>query len=152
VVDAHRQIAHDAHDRRRLEVVVTDLPTGLRALHARAEDGFRCILISRALPPVERLAALAHELAHDDRRGGCHQPGLPDRLRPIVTRDEARVDRIAADRVLPLPGLASWVDRHLADDSPVTPASAAEELEVAPWVAELQLRRLEEALRSRLAG
>lgn len=133
----------EASSRPNLDVVITDLPAGVRALHVVGDDGFRCILISAALSPVEKVAALAHELAHDDCHGGCHHPGLPDRLRAVVARDEARVDRVAADRILPLTGLASWVDHQVANDRPVTAAGAAEELEVASWVAELQLRRLE---------
>lgn len=133
----------EASSRPGLDVVITDLPPGVRALHVVGEDGFRCILISAALSPEEKVAALAHELAHDDCHGGCHHPGLPEQLRPVVARDEARVDRVAADRILPLAGLASWVDRRVDNDRPVTAAEAAEELEVAPWVAELQLRRLE---------
>jgi len=133
----------EASSRPHLDVVITDLPPGLRALHAVAEDGFRCILISADLTAEEKVAALAHELAHDDGHGGCHHPGLPDRLRAVVARDEARVDRVAADRLLPLAELASWVDRRVGDDQAVTAAEVAEELEVASWVAELQLRRLE---------
>ncbi len=133
----------EASSRPNLDVVITDLPAGVRALHVVGDDGVRCILISAALSPEEKVAALAHELAHDDCHGGCHHPGLPERLRAVVARDEARVDRVAADRLLPLGGLATWVDRQVANDRPVTVADAAEELEVAVWVAELQLRRLE---------
>lgn len=141
----------EASSRPGLEVVITDLPAGIRALHVVGDDGLRCILVSAALSPEEKVAALAHELAHDDCHGGCHHPGLPDRLRPVVARDEARVDRVAADRILPLTGLASWVDHQVDNDRPVTAAEAAEELEVAPWVVELQLRRLE-AQRGRLTA
>lgn len=104
----------DARSRPELEVMVAELPAGVRALHAISADGHRAILVNRALPPVERLAALAHELAHDDCKGGCHHPGLPDLLRPLVARDESRVDRIAADRLLPLPRLAAWVSARRA--------------------------------------
>jgi len=133
----------EASSRPNLDVVITDLPAGIRALHVVAADGVRCILISAALSPEEKVAALAHELAHDDCHGGCHHPGLPDRLRAVVARDEARVDRVAADRILPLTGLATWVAHQVDNDRPVTATGAAEELEVARWVAELQLRRLE---------
>lgn len=126
-----------------LEVMVCDLPPGVRAIHARSHDGHRAILISRALDPVERLAALTHELVHDERGGGCHQPHLPARLRPLVTRDETAVDRIAADRLLPLDRLDRWVALQEAADRPVTVAWAAAELDVAGWVAEIQLRRLQ---------
>jgi len=122
--------------------MVVPLPDGVRALHAVSADGYRAIIVSRSLPPVERLAALAHELAHDDCQGGCHHPGMPDLLRPIVARDEARVDRVAADRLLPLPRLAAWVTAEVAAERPVTVALAAAGLDVAHWVAEVQLRRL----------
>lgn len=135
----------DAATRAELEVMVCDLPSGVRAIHARSPDGHRAILISRALDPVERLAALAHELVHDERGGGCHQPHLPARMRPLVTRDETAVDRIAADRLLPLDRLDRWVALQEAADRPVTVAWAAAELDVAGWVAEIQLRRLQAA-------
>lgn len=141
---AARRLWAEARSRPNLDVVITDLPTGVRALHAVDTDGFRCILISATLSPEDKVAALAHELAHDDCQGGCHHPGLPEPLRALVARDEARVDRVAADRILPLHWLATWVDHQVANDQPVTATDAAEELGIAHWVTELQLRRLED--------
>lgn len=141
---AARRLWREARARPNLDVVVTDLPEGVRALHAVGDDGFRCILISAALSPEDKVAALAHELAHDDCQGGCHHPGLPEPLRVVVARDEARVDRVAADRILPLHWLSAWVDHQVDNERPVTAAEAADELGVAVWIAELQLRRLED--------
>lgn len=132
----------DLLNRPEVEFMLADLPAGVRAVHARSHDGHRAILVNRALDPVERLAALAHELVHDERGGGCHTPGLPARMQPLVGREEARVDRIAADRLLPLDQLDRWVRRQVAADTPVTARCVASEWQVAHWVAEHQLRRL----------
>jgi len=124
-----------------VEVMVVDLPAGIRGLHARSGDGHRAILINRSLPAVERIAALAHELAHDDHGGG-HPTGLPAMLRPVVARDENRVDQAAAARLLPRDRLARWVDGEVAAGRTVTARSVADGLDVARWVADLQLRLL----------
>lgn len=141
----------DAAQRHDLEVMVTALPAGVRALHATDSDGHRAILIDRNLPPIERLAALAHELAHDDSGGGCHQPGLPPLLRPLVTRDEQRVDRIAAERLLPLADLAWWVDREEGEGRAVTVEAIAEAHQVATSVAAHQARALQRVRARRVA-
>lgn len=133
----------DASTRPEVEVVVCRLPAGVRGVHGVSADGYRAILINRDLPPVERLAALAHELAHDERGGGVHRPGLPWRLRALVAREETRTDRVAADRLLPLGDLDRWVAGEVADGRPVTVHGAAEALDVAEWVADHQLRRLQ---------
>lgn len=132
----------DAAGRPEVEVLVTRLPAGIRGIHARSPDGYRAILVNRDLPPVERLAALAHELVHDERGGGCYQPDMPELMRPLVARDEARTDQVAADRLLPLDRLERWVALQEAAERPVTVAWAAADLDVARWVAGDQLRRL----------
>lgn len=124
--------------------MVCDLPAGVRAVHARSADGHRAILVSRALDPAERRAALAHELVHDERGGGCHTPGLPDRLRPLVAREEARVERIAARRLLPAAELASWVGRRLDVGDSVSPADVVAEWDVPHHIAALALIELAE--------
>jgi Zn-dependent peptidase ImmA (M78 family) len=90
------------------------------AIVARGSDGTVAILINRHLDPSERLAALTHELVHLERGGGCHTPGLPDRLRPLVTREERRVDHIAALRLVPEADLRAFVEARLS----VGPVSA----------------------------
>lgn len=125
-----------------VEALLADLPAGVNALHVRDDDGHCAILISRHLNEPEKNAALAHELGHHASRGGCHHPGMPTLLRPLVARDEARVDRVAADSLLPLPRLAAWVDAEVAAHRPVGATEAVTEFQVARWVAKTQLARL----------
>lgn len=132
----------DLRARSEIECMLCALPAGVRAIYARSEDGHRAILINRALSPIERLTALAHELVHDERGGGCHHPDLPDRMRPLVARDEARVDRIVAQRLLPLDRLAPWVSRTIETGEGVTADDVAREWDVTPEVAALALDEL----------
>ncbi|WCO68681.1 hypothetical protein PO878_08060 [Iamia majanohamensis] len=121
--------------------MVTRLPAGVRALCAVADDGHQAILVNRDLPPAERLAALAHELVHLERGGGCHRPGLHDRLRPLRAREEAQVDRIVARRLVPLDLLEAWAAAR-AEVGPVTTRDVADEFEVPLAVALEAMRQV----------
>lgn len=127
-------------DRPEIEFVLCDLPEGCKAIYAkRGHD--RAILVSSRLDPAERLAALAHELAHDDHDGGCHQADTPPLLRVATSREEARIDAIVADQLVPPVQLAEWVERR-AELGMVLARDVAEEFEVPIDVADLALRRL----------
>lgn len=102
------------------------------------------ILIDRALDPVERLAVLAHELVHLERGGSGQQPDLPAMLRPLVTREEARVERIVADRLVPLGELAAFVARRVGCEGCATAVMVAEYFDVTEQIATLALQRLAE--------
>lgn len=133
-------------DRPEVEFVLCDLPAGVRAIHARRGPD-RAILVSRALSPADRLAALAHELVHDERGSAGHDPHHPH-WAPCVAREERRVDDIVARRLVPPAELQAFVDAT-ADIEPVTALGVAEEFEVAEHVAE---RALDLLLKDRLAG
>lgn len=117
---------------------------GLRALYVCDGTTWR-ILVEKSLPAVDRLAAIAHELVHHERHGGCHRADMPSAWQPVVQREEARVDRIAARRLVPLDALADFVDGMLAIDLPVTSADVAEHFDVPGDVAG---RLLEDLARS----
>lgn len=123
--------------------MLMDLPDGHRGLTAQRGEK-AVVFISRALSPVERLVVLAHELAHLERGGSGWVPGMPDRLMAIVGREESRVDRIVAERLVPSEALARWVERR-SEVEPITAELVAQEWDVTPEVAELALSLLRAA-------
>lgn len=133
-------------ERPEIEFVLCDLPAGVRAIHARRGPD-RAILISKALSPAERLAALAHELVHDERGHAGHHPDHPQ-WAPCVAREENRVENLTAQLVLPLDELAVYVD-VLAEFEPVTAELVAWDLDVPVHVAQ---RALEQLVEERRAG
>lgn len=116
------------------------LPPGVRAIYA-TQDGQRAILVSRDLPPAERLAALAHELKHDERGGGCHAPDTPRLLRVAAGREEARVDRAVAADLLPDEALRPYIEQR-AELGMVLARDVAADFDVSVEVAHLSLVRL----------
>lgn len=125
-------------------VLVDELRHGLRALHV-TDGEHTVILIDRRLPPAERLAALAHELVHEERGGGCDQPGAPAAWDAVVAREERRVDDEVARRLVPPEDLRAWLQRRLEVADGVTVHDVADEFEVAHSVALDALRLLEGA-------
>lgn len=128
-------------DRPDVDFVLADFPPGpVRALYVHQRDK-HLILIDRSLCPAERLAALAHELAHIERGGAGHAPGLPDGLATLVAREEHRVDAIVACRLVPADELAAFVDRR-SEVGPVTTAMVGDEFGVPEQVAERAMQSL----------
>jgi hypothetical protein len=127
-------------ERPEIEFLLCDLPDGVKAIYAQRGDD-RAILVSRRLGAAERLAAVAHELAHDDRGGGCHHPDLPPLLRVATVREEARVQAIVADQLVPPTALAEFVERR-SEVEHVVAWMVAEEFGVPADVASLALDRL----------
>lgn len=122
-------------ERSEIEFALTDLPEGVRAIHA-TDGRHQAILVSRRLSPADRLAALAHELVHVERGGSGHRPGAPAPLAEAVALEEQRVDRIVARRLVPSERLLAFVDRRLTAHDRVTAADVAEEFDVPIDVAE----------------
>ncbi len=133
----------ELRDRNDVAFVLVDLPAGIPALRARRGDQ-RVILIDRTLSPAERLAHLAHELVHDERGDSGHQPGLPERLRPLVAREEERVDQIVARRLIPTDELELFV-RARTSVGPVSAQDVADEFEVPVPVARRALHNIRRA-------
>jgi len=72
--------------------------------------GLTVVVLDPALDRRSRRVALAHELVHEERGGGCDAPGLPLALDVMVARDEAEVVREVARRLVPPAAL-----RHLLE-------------------------------------
>lgn len=127
-------------ERPEIEFMLCDLPPGVRAIYA-TQGGHKAILVNRDLPPAERLAALAHELRHDERGGSGHDPEVPPLLRVAAAREETRVDRLVAADLLPDAELRSYVEAR-AEFGMVLARDVADDFEVAVDVADLALQRL----------
>lgn len=132
-------------DRPEIEFMLCNLPPGVRAIHARRGED-RAILINRALSPADRLAALAHELVHDERGHAGHHPGRQN-CATYVAKEENWVENIVAGRLLPPDELAVYVD-VLAEFEPVTAQAVAIEFDVPEHVAQRALEQLANQRRS----
>lgn len=131
----------DLAQRPDVDFALVDLPAGApRAIHASIGE-VHVVLIDRSLSPAERLAALAHELVHHERGGSGHQPGLPEQLRPAVAREEVRVDRIAACRLVPFDELTEVVARVCEICGGVTAADVASEFGISEHLAAVAIEQ-----------
>lgn len=127
-------------ERPEIEFMLCPLPDGVRAIYA-TQGGHRAILVNRDLPPAERLAAIAHELVHDERGHAGHDPQAPEALRVAVAREECRVEQIVADQLVPPVELRAYVRRACTVGS-VRAQDVAEEFDCPIDVADRALRRL----------
>lgn len=119
------------------------------AVHVRR--GHRAaIVIDPGLTQIERRCALAHELVHDERGGGCDHEVMPDSWAAVVSREEQRVDDIAVARLVPADDLMRFCVEMETGCVHVTAHHVAEFFHVTASVArralELQDRRIEAAL------
>ncbi len=92
--------------------------------------GLTVVVLDPALDRRARRVALAHELIHEERGGGCDGAGLPPGLDPMVARDEAEVVREVARRLVPRAALAALVRQRDELHDPVAPWEVAEEFDV----------------------
>ncbi|MBI2710466.1 MAG: hypothetical protein HYX34_12350 [Actinobacteria bacterium] len=88
------------------------------------------ITLDPALDGRSRRVALAHELIHDERGGGCDEPGTPAGWDAVVARDEAAVDREVARRLVPAAGLRRWLEERFSVDDAVALWEVAEAFDV----------------------
>ncbi len=140
---------HDAHQRVHLSVGVALLPdeTG-GGLYARWPDGTAVVVVDERLSLTAQSEALTHELIHDERGGGCPcSEESPAGWRAVVAREEAKVARMAAERLVPLAELAEHVERVTGLDEAVTAARVAEEFDTTERAAQLALLELWRAKR-----
>ena len=93
------------------------------------------VIIDIDLDRRHRRAALAHELIHEERGGGCHIDGMPDTWRAVVTRDEMHVDAEVARWLVPLAELAEFCEGMAEISLGVTAADVAEQFDVPEEVA-----------------
>lgn len=124
-------------------VLLEGLPGGLRGFYVT--DGTDAVIaVDRNLPRAEREAVIAHEQAHHERGGSGHRADAPPGWGAVVTREEARVERLVAERLAPDP-VVHRVVRRLGDlGEAVTAEGVADELGVARSVAHHALQRLQD--------
>jgi len=114
---------------------VCPLPTRIRGLYLPGRPAF--VMVSSTLNQCWRNAVLAHELVHDERDGGCVLEGMPEQWRAVAAREEARVWREVARRLVPAAEIAAM--RAIAELNclPLETWHVAEHLDVPEFVAEL---------------
>jgi hypothetical protein len=127
------------HVRFRLDQLPDETGGGI---YARREDGRAAIIIDRRLTQIQRRAALAHELVHDERGGGVPDQGMPEMWGAVVDREEARVNDEVARRLVPRPELIEFVMGMLDIGLSVGAADVAEQFEVPGEVGENALHQL----------
>lgn len=94
------------------------------------------VILDIELGRVERKAALAHELVHDERGGGVCLEGMPEMYATIARREELRVGRIAARHLVPVDELRAFIAARVSPElEGVTLLEIAEEFDVTEAVA-----------------
>lgn len=135
-----RELRH----RRHITFGITDLPgaTG-GAVYVVWPNGDAVVMIDRSLDRTHRNAALAHELLHDEWGLAEHDNRSP-LWQPIRARDEQRVDREVARRLVPPDELEQVVSLAEADGIALEAWEVAEEFDVPLAVAERACGLLQE--------
>jgi hypothetical protein len=123
---------------------LADLPAATGgAAYGRWADGSAAVIIDPSLGRVERNAALAHELVHDERGALIDTPAAPRTWRPVIAREEAAVNDEVARRLVPLAQLAAFVSRTDALEPGGGAIEVADEFDVPEEVAARALVLLE---------
>lgn len=124
----------------RHEVIVTfrDLPEWTGGACVTYIDGWAVVTLDPRLEPLERDAALAHELVHAERdldHGCTRDRRMPRTWAAIEAREELHVDRTVARRLIHLGELEDLVDGMCSVGLGVGPDEVAEWFDVSPGVA-----------------
>lgn len=106
-------------------------------------EGWAAIVIDNRLSRTERADALAHELVHHERGGTCPTHNMPDGWAVVARREERRVQRIVAERRVPLDMLAELVNALEFMELPVEAWSVAQQFDVTEAVATTALQLLQ---------
>lgn len=114
------------------------MPEGVRGAWW-IEDGQRVIALAHNLDRRTRRAVLMHELVHDER-GIAYHYSTPAAL---SEKEEAAVNRIATNRLVPPAKLIRFIDRQIDAEGAVTAADVADEFDVPHDVADRALRLLD---------
>lgn len=104
--------------------------------------GLTVIVLDPALDRRSRRVALAHELVHEERGGGCDGPELPSGLDVIVARDEAAVIREVARRLVPPAALRHLLEQRQGLGLHLEPWEVAEAFDVDDPTARVALTAL----------
>lgn len=130
----------DLRSRRHLRLVWEDLPAGVRGLYVPSAGGAEVVLSTR-LDRRTRNSTLGHELIHDERGIVC-SPDAPERWRPVMAREERRVDAENARRLVPLRDLREVVEALAEMQLPIEVWDIANQFDVPEHVAMDALRQL----------
>lgn len=103
------------------------------------------VVLDPALGRRARRCALAHELIHEERGGGCDGYGLPVAWDDVVARDEAAVNREVAARLVPSPALRRLAHQRADVGDPLAAWEVADAFDVDDAVARLALSLLDQA-------
>lgn len=115
-------------EREAIRFRLDQLPEGIDGVHG-VKGMQRAIIVDRSLHRIERNAVLAHELIHDERG---HSPSS----HPIeVAKEEERVEREVARRLVPFDELHELVRERASLGESVTVTDIAEVFEVPRSVA-----------------
>ena len=120
------------------------------ALYARRGEQAVIVLDPR-LSQRQRRCALAHELEHDSL-GSLRCEAMPALWADVVAREEARINRQVADKLVPPDELAALAERVSGLDLALTPLDIADEFDVTHEVAQRALERLLQRRNEREAG
>lgn len=103
------------------------------------------VVLDPGLEERARRVALAHELVHAERGGGCDAPGQPHAWDAVVAREETTVDAIVAARLVPRAQLQALVERAARGGDLLTAWDVCEAFDVDRRVAEAALADLTRA-------
>lgn len=135
------QLQEHAHDLG-VEVIVHRLPEPAGPGLYWPFEGRDYILIDDRLEEPHRTAVMCHELVHARRGGGVARAGMPPTWRPVVLREERRVDRLVAQELIPTAELARFCDRLADLGEGVSPWIVADEFDTTERVARDALEQL----------
>lgn len=123
-------------------MALAELPneTGGAVLAIRGKSAV--IVLDKRLTQAERKAALAHELLHLERGSTSRCRNIRGALSVEVVREENRIQREVALRLVPLAELGPVVDRIAGLGHGVTALEVAEEFDVPPVVASQAMTEL----------
>lgn len=124
--------------RAHIELAWASLSVG-RGRIEQTSDGRRRIILDPALGRRQRSVVLGHELVHDEL-DLLWPPGSPPGL---VAKGERLVDRINAERTIPLGALRAYIDRLVDLGEAVTSPMVAEQFDTTEELAELAMRLIE---------
>lgn len=112
---------------------IEQLATGRRRITLQADLGRRL-----------RSQVLGHELVHDEL-DLLWPPGTPS---PLVQKGERLVERINAERTIPIGALEAFVRRRVESEIAVTALDVADEFDVTEELAHLALTLLPDEMRN----
>lgn len=135
----------DVERRTEVTVVLAELPRGYSgAMCGQWADGSAIVVIDPGLDACERRVALAHELVHLERGIDAWPNGMPYAWRAISIREEERVHRAVARRLVPLDELEEFITGMEDLDLGVDARAVAEHFEVTEMAARTAMMLLAE--------